>query len=92
MESLHIHSPLLVRYVRKFFSKPPCEIRTLSIPKITCLPREIGNIGEQGVPVPLCCVQNNVLLLSLMAPWIDIWDYSTFSDKIKVSRLRGEGT
>jgi len=27
-----------------------------------------------------------------LAPWIDIRDYSTFSDNVNVSRLSGEGT
>ncbi len=27
-----------------------------------------------------------------LVAWIDLRDYSTFSDKVKVSRLRGDGT
>ena len=91
---------------KAFIPVPPCSsdpfanfsphhhLRFKSFPssKSPVYHRQIGNIGEQGIPIPLCRDHNNALLLSPVAQRINIRDYSTFPDNINVSRLRGDGT
>jgi len=59
--------------------------RMCSIPKIACL----SQVDWQQLSILYVVIKITPLCL---APWIDIRDYSTFSDKVKVSRFRGEGT
>jgi hypothetical protein len=47
--------------------------------------RWVGYRGEQGYLSPS-------VVIKILASWIDIRDYSTFSDNVNISRLRGDGT
>ena len=49
----------------------------------------LATVWDKAYSVPYILIEITPLCLD---PWINIRDYSIFSDKVKVSRLRGEGT